>query len=261
MRDHLGSITHVYTAEPIPTLLQELSYDAWGRLRNPDTHEAYASDSVPTPILGRGYTGHRHIAGIGLIDMNARLYDPMLGRFLSPDPYIQSPDCPQNYNRYTYCLNNPLRYTDPTGMIKIKIGFDLNFSSGILGFGIGSLDANIAPLGASEIGICVFIEFDTDNLGFNIGASWTKTSYMQLYEFTLDSYGYKFSEESEYEIGGDLNGEYEIGDYFPNDYETSGGFIYKNFDFSPKYFNFNHGKEFNLLILGIGSGLSINITP
>jgi hypothetical protein len=39
----------------------------------------------------------------------------MLGRFLSPDPHIQSPDCPQNYNRYTYCLNNPLRYTDPTG--------------------------------------------------------------------------------------------------------------------------------------------------
>ena len=115
MRDHLGSITHVYTAEPIPTLLQELSYDAWGRLRNPDTHEAYASDSVQTPILGRGYTGHRHIAGIGLIDMNARLYDPMLGRFLSPDPHIQSPDCPQNYNRYSYCLNNPLRYTDPTG--------------------------------------------------------------------------------------------------------------------------------------------------
>ena len=117
MRDHLGSITHVYTAEPIPTLLQELSYDAWGRLRNPDTHEAYASDSVPTPILGRGYTGHRHIAGIGLIDMNARLYDPMLGRFLSPDPHIQSPDCPQNNNRYTYCLNNPLRYTDPTGEV------------------------------------------------------------------------------------------------------------------------------------------------
>ena len=115
MRDHLGSITHVYTAEPIPTLLQELSYDAWGRLRNPDTHEAYASGSIPTPILGRGYTGHRYIAGIGLIDMNARLYDPMLGRFLSPDPHIQSPDCPQNYNRYTYCLNNPLRYTDPTG--------------------------------------------------------------------------------------------------------------------------------------------------
>ena len=45
MRDHLGSITHVYTIEPIPTLLQELSYGAWGRLRNPDTHEAYTSDS------------------------------------------------------------------------------------------------------------------------------------------------------------------------------------------------------------------------
>ena len=119
-RDHLGSITHVYTAEPIPTLLQELSYDAWGRLRNPDTHEAYASDSIPTPILGRGYTGHRHIAGIGLIDMNARLYDPMLGRFLSADPHIQSPDCPQNYNRYSYCLNNPLKYVDILGLFATK---------------------------------------------------------------------------------------------------------------------------------------------
>ena len=146
MRDHLGSITHVYTAEPIPTLLQELSYDAWGRLRNPDTHEAYTSDNVPTPILGRGYTGHRHIAGIGLIDMNARLYDPMLGRFLSPDPYIQSPDCPQNYNRYTYCLNNPLRYTDPTGEI-IKIGenekvYKINMSTrGLNKFEINVVDA------------------------------------------------------------------------------------------------------------------------
>ena len=120
MRDHLGSITHVYTAEPIPTLLQELSYDAWGRLRNLDTHEAYASDSIPTPILGRGYTGHRHIAGIGLIDMNARLYDPMLGRFLSADPHIQSPDCPQNYNRYSYCLNNPLKYVDILGLFATK---------------------------------------------------------------------------------------------------------------------------------------------
>lgn len=52
---------------------------------------------------------------IYLIDMNAQLYDPMLGHFLSPDPHIQSPDCPQNYNSYTYYLNNPLRYTDPTG--------------------------------------------------------------------------------------------------------------------------------------------------
>ena len=47
--------------------------------------------------------------------MNGRLYDPLLGRFLSPDPYVQMPDFSQNYNRYSYCLNNPLKYTDPDG--------------------------------------------------------------------------------------------------------------------------------------------------
>jgi hypothetical protein len=49
--------------------------------------------------------------------MNARLYDPVLGRFLSPDPYVQAPNFSQNFNRYAYCLNNPLKYTDPTGEI------------------------------------------------------------------------------------------------------------------------------------------------
>ena len=47
--------------------------------------------------------------------MNARLYDPALGRFLSPDPYVQTPDFSQSYNRYSYCLNNPLRYVDKNG--------------------------------------------------------------------------------------------------------------------------------------------------
>ena len=47
--------------------------------------------------------------------MNGRVYDPILGRFLSPDPYVQAPDFPNNFNRYTYALNNPLIYTDPSG--------------------------------------------------------------------------------------------------------------------------------------------------
>ncbi len=67
------------------------------------------------PILDRGYTGHEHMAGFGLINMNGRLYDPYLQRFLSPDPYVQEPGNAQNYNRYAYCLNNPLVYTDPDG--------------------------------------------------------------------------------------------------------------------------------------------------
>ena len=52
----------------------------------------------------------------GLINMNERLYDPLLGRMLSPDPYVQNPFFSQDYNRYAYVRNNPLKYTDPTGM-------------------------------------------------------------------------------------------------------------------------------------------------
>ena len=113
IRDHLGSITHVMNASG--TQMQELSYDAWGRLRNPSTFALYDPASEPEPYLGRGYCGHEHLTGIGLINMNARLYDPLLGRFLASDPYVQAPDMTQNFNRYSYCLNNPLRYYDKSG--------------------------------------------------------------------------------------------------------------------------------------------------
>ena len=55
-------------------------------------------------------------AGSVLINMNARLYDPVVGRFLSPDPIVQDPTNSQSFNRYSYCLNNSLKYTDLTGM-------------------------------------------------------------------------------------------------------------------------------------------------
>ena len=112
-RDNLGSITHIFNEDG--ALEQELSYDAWGRLRNPDTQEVYAPDKEPELFLGRGYTGHEHLPWFGLINMNARLYDPVLGRFLSPDPYVQMPDGTQSYNRYSYCMNNPLVYVDKDG--------------------------------------------------------------------------------------------------------------------------------------------------
>ncbi len=112
-RDYLGSITHIVTLDG--ALVAEYSYDPWGRLRDPETLEVYAAGEEPELFLGRGFTGHEHLAWFGLINMNARLYDPLLGRFLSPDPYVQAPDFTQNFNRYSYALNNPLRYTDETG--------------------------------------------------------------------------------------------------------------------------------------------------
>lgn len=112
-RDYLGNITHIATADGI--LVEENSYDPWGRLRNPETKEIYSLGTEPELMLGRGYTGHEHLTWFGLINMNARLYDPVLGRFLSPDPFVQLSDFTQNFNRYSYCLNNPFVYVDENG--------------------------------------------------------------------------------------------------------------------------------------------------
>ncbi|MCM1199122.1 MAG: FG-GAP-like repeat-containing protein, partial [Clostridium sp.] len=116
-RDYLGNITHIATSDG--TLVAEYSYDPWGRLRDPETHEIYLPGTEPELLFGRGFTGHEHLSWFGLINMNARLYDPLVGRFLSPAPYVQMPDFTQNFNRYSYALNNPLRYTDESGEFAI----------------------------------------------------------------------------------------------------------------------------------------------
>ena len=101
--DHLGSIINLFDASG--TKQFSATYDAWGK-------QTITKNAIG---LTRGYTGHEHWNQFGLIDMNGRFYDPLIGRFLSPDPYVQAPGNPQNFNRYSYCLNNPLKYTDPTG--------------------------------------------------------------------------------------------------------------------------------------------------
>lgn len=119
--DNLGSWLKITDANG--NVKNRYSYDAWGRPRNPNTWDllpintanALVNLNAMQPRFDRGYTGHEHMAGFGLINMNGRLFDPYLQRFLSPDNVVQSPDNAQNYNRYSYCLNNPLMYTDPSG--------------------------------------------------------------------------------------------------------------------------------------------------
>ncbi len=68
-----------------------------------------------TSISIQKYTMHEHLNLFGLIIMNGRMYDPWTGRFLSPDPVMQNTEYGPNYNPYSYCLNNPLKYIDPSG--------------------------------------------------------------------------------------------------------------------------------------------------
>jgi len=101
--DHLGSIMKLTDGNG--TSVFAATYDAWGK----------QTITTNTFKFHRGYTGHEHLPEFSLINMNGRMYDPIVGRFLSPDPFVQAPDFSQSYNRFAYCLNNPLIYTDPSG--------------------------------------------------------------------------------------------------------------------------------------------------
>ncbi len=122
LKDHLGSIAAI--ADEVGNIVERYSYDAWGNRRDPDTWELVDLDDSET--YDRGFTGHEHLDRLGLINMNGRVYDPILGRFLSADPFIQFPEYTQGLNRYTYVLNNPISYTDPSG-------YFVNFIYGALG--------------------------------------------------------------------------------------------------------------------------------
>ena len=103
--------------------IEKLSFDpclparnemkAGGRRRNA-TDWTY-ENVLDSFLFDRGFTGHEHLDNFDLINMNGRLYDPWLGRFLQPDPFVQAPEYSQNFNRYSYAWNNPLKYTDPDG--------------------------------------------------------------------------------------------------------------------------------------------------
>jgi len=112
-RDYLGSITLITDNAGNP--VERRHFDAWGNITSYWNAEGKTTVPAEGILLDRGYTGHEHLLSVGLINMNARLYDPALHRFLQPDNFVQDPFNTQNFNRYGYVLNNPLLYTDPTG--------------------------------------------------------------------------------------------------------------------------------------------------
>lgn len=117
-KDHLGSIAAV-TEQNVSTtrVVKRFAYDPFGKRRYPDGNADASGALVVDYPNGpdRGFTGHEHLDDVGIVHMNGRLYDPMLGRFMQADPLVQEPYLLQNYNGYSYVLNNPLNATDPSG--------------------------------------------------------------------------------------------------------------------------------------------------
>lgn len=124
-RDYQGSILAITDANA--TVLEKRLFDVWGGII--EVQDGAGNILNGLTILDRGYTGHEHLQSVGLINMNGRIYDPKLHRFLQPDNFVQDPFNTQNYNRYGYVLNNPLRYSDPSGEIYMKLEANTEFSS------------------------------------------------------------------------------------------------------------------------------------
>ncbi len=157
-RDYLGSILAVL--DEGGGLLEEYSYDAWGNRRDPETwvntYNPGQNNNLFTGLMYRGFTGHEHLDWFGIINMNGRIYDPLTGRMMSADNYVQDPLFSQSQNRYAYAYNNPSKFVDPSGEIilfaalfftevgydiqkyvsPIAIKFDISFGSHQKGFGV-----------------------------------------------------------------------------------------------------------------------------
>jgi RHS repeat-associated protein len=124
--DHLGSIESITPFVPPGSGLAadstgkpgRFSEDAWGQRRNPLTWSGAPTttdDGGADSLTPRGFTGHEMLDDLGLVHMNGRIYDPLLGRFQSADHLIQFPEDLQSYNRYSYVRNNPLTKVDASG--------------------------------------------------------------------------------------------------------------------------------------------------
>ncbi|MCP4467888.1 MAG: RHS repeat-associated core domain-containing protein, partial [Halieaceae bacterium] len=117
-RDSLGSIDTITDGQG--NIVDRMSYEPFGARRGGDWRVGIEALVIPA-LTNRGFTGHEHVDEMDLIHMNGRVYDPQLGRFLSADPHVQAPGNSQSYNRYSYVINNPLKYTDPSGYFFGKI--------------------------------------------------------------------------------------------------------------------------------------------
>lgn len=113
LTDHLGSWEKVMDEDK--NIVQQTHFDPWG---NRMSYTAWNTPQTQTSFtFDRGFTGHEHYDILKIINANARLYDPVIGRFFSPDPFVQAPDFTQGFNRYSYCMNNPVMFSDPDGEI------------------------------------------------------------------------------------------------------------------------------------------------
>jgi RHS repeat-associated protein len=110
--DNLGSISVITDATG--NVVERDGYDAWGKRRFPNGADD-PTGSLTSQVT-RGFTGQEMLADVGLVHLNGRVYDPLIARMTSADPMVPDPMNGQTWNRYSYVANNPLAFTDPSGL-------------------------------------------------------------------------------------------------------------------------------------------------
>jgi RHS repeat-associated protein len=172
-RDYLGSIIAI--SDDTGVAVERRQFDAWGNLAKLEQNGV--ATALPTDgtsaglmMLDRGYTGHEHLAEVGLIQMNGRLYDPVLRSFLMPDNFIQQPENTQNYNRYAYVLNNPLMYNDPSGEIGVFLAIGIGAAIAATTYTMTALLADV-PFSIGGLAKATFIGAASAAVTFGIGSA------------------------------------------------------------------------------------------
>ncbi|WP_115718306.1 RHS repeat-associated core domain-containing protein [Gallaecimonas mangrovi] len=134
LKDALGST--VTTLDHNGSVASRRYFDPFGKAGDDQGSESTITSLDGGRLINRGFTDHEHLDSVALIHMNGRAYDYNLGRFLSVDPFIQSPDNSQSFNPYSYIMNNPLAGVDPTGYHPQRNMCDLPLPSGMCSKGL-----------------------------------------------------------------------------------------------------------------------------
>ena len=109
---HAGE-RHYYYTDPQGTVLAKA--DATGNIVEMSDYRPYGARALGAAANAPGYTGHVNDADSGLVYMQARYYDPLVGHFISADPVRPVPGNLFGFSRYLYTNDNPVRNTDPDG--------------------------------------------------------------------------------------------------------------------------------------------------
>ncbi|MBU2429173.1 MAG: hypothetical protein KKH99_00635, partial [Proteobacteria bacterium] len=227
-KDHLGSSTVLTDDTGTITNNQQTTYMPYGSISG-------SSDITDTSYK---FTDQEYDGETGLYNYNARLYDPVIGMFISADTIVPDPLNPQTFNRYSYCYNNPLMYVDPSGHwgfnpfkwvgdavswlmddvlgietlnfgifagVGFEVGFDFRDGVSITNFGVGIGEGGYLSIGGWDI---------------DAGASWGAGSYSTVgYDRNM---GFYYSESYGFS-GGSFSGTYYFGS---GNYSVNAGFGY-----------------------------------